>query len=330
MAEKSEARALPANLLRTAPYTAYVAVGSYAVIFGSRRGAWLEAGLLLNEVLNAGLKWALKAVVGKDSQLLRRPRGAADSGIYPQHRPQLSTSSGMPSGHAQTSVFLAVLLSREVLHQHASPCADAGLQGGMPGGAGGEACLALVSAEAPLWSTATVPLCYVWLIALLVIVSRTRLGGPLGLAVRVDGRPVAQHSFLQVVAGGLLGGLLGDAAGNFLDGKAESVWRGFLGVVVVLACILAAAISEVMWGRPLCSCCCESSSGSNSDKVGGSDTERSMELAEFTPKAGSEGGASLGSTGLASSASSSIGEDLESSSGRPPIITVTSRTTLLG
>eukprot|EP00435_Cladocopium_sp_Y103_P007065 s2004_g2.t1 len=101
-AELSDLRLLPSNVMRSLPYTAYIAVGSYAVICWSRAAALLEVCLLTNEILNAA-RW------------LRRPRGAADSGIYPQHFPKLSTSNGMPSGHAQTSTLLATIFTCYVL-----------------------------------------------------------------------------------------------------------------------------------------------------------------------------------------------------------------------
>uniref|UniRef100_A0A7S4USI8 Dolichyldiphosphatase n=1 Tax=Alexandrium monilatum TaxID=311494 RepID=A0A7S4USI8_9DINO len=117
MAERSEVARVPANLMRTMPYTAYVAVGSYAVVCWSRDAAWLELGLLLGEIANAVAKSLLKKVAGPKAGLLRRPEGAADSGIYPQHCPRASSSSGMPSGHSQTSAFLAIVLSHLVVRR---------------------------------------------------------------------------------------------------------------------------------------------------------------------------------------------------------------------
>merc|ERR1719476_1009162 len=96
------------------PYTSYVAVLSYAAIYLSPEAAWLTGGLVLNEVLNAGIKWVLRKLA-PESSMLRRPDGAIDSGIYPQHYPRPSTTSGMPSGHSQTSCFLAVVLTGAVI-----------------------------------------------------------------------------------------------------------------------------------------------------------------------------------------------------------------------
>ncbi|CAJ1400383.1 unnamed protein product [Effrenium voratum] len=91
--ERSDLWLLPSNVMRTMPYTAYIAVGSYAVIFVSADAALLEVCLLTNEILNALFKFLSTRVIGKEALLLRRPRGAADSGIYPQHFPRVSSSS---------------------------------------------------------------------------------------------------------------------------------------------------------------------------------------------------------------------------------------------
>ena len=163
MTEKADASPLLANVCRTMPYTAYVGVSSYAVVFGSWDAAWFFVGLLVNEVMNHLAKAILKKA-GPSSSLLKRPESAADTGIYPQHHPTKSTTSGMPSGHAQTSAFCAVVLTHVV------------------------------------WdSGAAFPLCYIWSVSLLVMVSRTRFGGI--LAVSVGGKRVAQHTVLQVLVG---------------------------------------------------------------------------------------------------------------------------------
>jgi membrane-associated phospholipid phosphatase len=75
-----------------------------------------------------------------------RTRVRASAGIFPTHNPKLSTTSGMPSGHSQTAVFLAV-----VLHAKAKP---------------GKAGLAFLAAMAAA-----------------VLISRTKYGGPLAVAV---------------------------------------------------------------------------------------------------------------------------------------------------
>lgn len=216
---KRDAGGLPANLMRTMPYTSYVAVASYAITFASSRAGWLMLALLLNEVFNAALKKFLTLLVGCEAILLRRPVGAMDSGIYPQHFPTESHTSGMPSGHSQTSAFLATLLTFEVLHPSC----------GSPGEYT-DSC----SEQSSAASTA-LRLCFLWLLALCVMTSRTRFGGV--LSVKVSGRIVAHHTVMQVVVGGCLGVALGFAARNWYDG--QSWWPWFLlavGIVVVTLC----------------------------------------------------------------------------------------------
>lgn len=243
-----DAAALPANLMRTMPYTSYVAIGSYAVLFASEGAAWLEVALIASEILNSGVKKILKAIVGSDSKLLRRPEGAMDSGIYPQHFPRPSTTSGMPSGHSQASTLVAVALTSAVLQQER----------------------ALNITE---WShlasepVVLLQLAYIWLISLLVIISRTRLAGPLG--VKVDGRRIAHHSILQVLVGGLVGVFLGLAAVDWFHGRPWVAW--LISAFSVLFAITLVAVFE----RRACS----SSSDSEFDNKLGSDSDRSTSSA---------------------------------------------------
>lgn len=256
MAEKSEAAAIPANLMRTMPYTAYVAVGSYATIFWSGSAAWLFSALVVGEVFNAGAKSLLKKLAGPKAELLRRPDGAADSGIYPQHFPRASLSSGMPSGHSQTSAFLATVLSRYLLAQR-------GLDGvpwqRCPDRLG--SCAGSLQAEPEL----VVPLCYIWTLAAMVIVSRTRFAGP--LAVRVDGLAVAHHTVLQVIVGAAVGCLLGNAA---FEWHAGGEWLPFLGsVAIVLGGVAMVAGVEAR--------CTGAFDGSGSDQEPSSDSDKSRD-----------------------------------------------------
>lgn len=241
-----ETSSLPANLMRTMPYTSYVAVSSYAVIFMSVEAALLMGGLILNEVLNAGTKWLLRRVSGKDASLLRRPEGAVDSGIYPQHYPRPSTTSGMPSGHSQTAGFLAVVLTSIVQERYST---DAGELGD--------------SADDMVLGrqSALVPILYIWLIALAVMVSRTQFGGP--LAVRVDGRVVAHHTVLQVLVGAATGSLLGLAAVDWHSGRSCLLWLG-------LACVTLSLVATV-------AACGETRTAANAEKSESSDSEWSTE-----------------------------------------------------
>uniref|UniRef100_A0A7S1A038 Phosphatidic acid phosphatase type 2/haloperoxidase domain-containing protein n=1 Tax=Noctiluca scintillans TaxID=2966 RepID=A0A7S1A038_NOCSC len=200
MTEKADASPLLANVCRTMPYTAYVGVSSYAIVFRSLDAASFFVGLLVNEAVNHLAKAILKKA-GPSSSLLKRPEGAADTGIYPQHHPTKSTTSGMPSGHAQTSAFCAVVLTHAV------------------------------------WdSGAAFPLCYIWSVALLVMVSRTRFGGI--LAVSVGGKRVAQHTVLQVLVGAILGCVLGH--GGVLW------WKGGAGYLVCFAVALQALFITIV------------------------------------------------------------------------------------
>jgi len=94
--------------VRTLPYTAYVSVLSYGIVFASSKALGLVGLLVLNEASNHALKFLGKRIL--PLSIVRRPVGAMDTGIYPSHRPKISSTSGMPSGHAQTSWFMATML----------------------------------------------------------------------------------------------------------------------------------------------------------------------------------------------------------------------------
>ncbi|CAK8999265.1 unnamed protein product [Durusdinium trenchii] len=262
--ERSDLQLLPSNVMRSMPYTAYIAVGSYALIFWSQEAALLEALLLSNELLNAFFKKLASKLVGKEARWIKRPRGAADSGIYPQHFPKMSTSSGMPSGHAQTSALLATvftcfleltpgaLQSRFLVPQAVrrewkiqsfrclssknlelwetshlldlQPHMDPDLPG---------------ISTSPLEAKNVVPLVYVWLVALCVMFSRTRFGGP--LAVNIGGRAVVQHSCLQILIGASLGLSLG-ISGFWLYLGQGGWWLGLVVAVLVMSLVIALAL----------------------------------------------------------------------------------------
>ena len=115
MTEKAEASHVLANILRTTPYVAYTAALTVGLVYPESGGLRLFGALVANEGLNHGLKALIVQILGKN-ELTARPKGARDCGIYPQHRPQVSYSSGMPSGHSQTACFLAGMLL-----QHGTP-----------------------------------------------------------------------------------------------------------------------------------------------------------------------------------------------------------------
>lgn len=159
------------------PYTAYCAALAHGIIFGSTEGLLLFVGLLLNEALNHLLKFIVSKIVGKN-EITKRPAGARDTGIYPQHLPKESTSMGMPSGHAQTSTFLATILLQHVfLRSQLGPAAKSRAAS------------------------------FIVIVAALVIISRTKYGGI--LCVHVSGKIVACHTVLQVVVGGMIGAAVG-------------------------------------------------------------------------------------------------------------------------
>lgn len=220
---------MPPNIMRTMPITIYLAVGGYAAAFRSREAAWLELGLLCNELLNFSIKWSLRKIVGPHAELLRRPEGAMDSGLYPQREPKRSTSSGMPSGHSQTVGFLAASISPAVM-AGSQGAADARLVDS----------LQLVDGESPLGPALSLTL--VWFLALVVALSRTQFGGL--LQVQVSGRRVAQHTLLQVTVGLLLGGLLGRAACTWHYGLRWWPW-----VVAALGLLLLVLSAALLWDR---------------------------------------------------------------------------------
>ena len=196
--EKAESFIVLANILRTAPYTvmgagrwegriafsmltrdpplpthpdcaqAYVATLSAGIIFNSRTWLSVFAALIFCEISNHLFKAILKRALGP--AYTARPVGAKDCGIYPQHRPKVSLSSGMPSGHSQTTGFLASLLLKMV--EQRVPAAERAL-----------------------------PTAYVLLFSALVLLSRTRFGGPF-VSVSVDGKIAGCHTVLQVRAQG--------------------------------------------------------------------------------------------------------------------------------
>jgi hypothetical protein len=170
MTEKAEAWRVPSNILRTLPYTAYTATLAHGIVFGHAPSLHLFGALIVNELSNHAAKAALKKAYGKEHPEIRRPDGAMDTGIYPQHRPQLSKSSGMPSGHSQTAWFLATVLSAS---------------------SGGRRSSQL----------------FLFAVAALVTLSRTRHGGMLSIAV--DGEVKACHTVNQVLLGAAIGMLLG-------------------------------------------------------------------------------------------------------------------------
>ena len=184
MTEKAEASRVVANVIRTMPYTAYLSALSYGIVFGSDPAFHLFAALVLNECVNHALKFVIKNAFGKNSEWVRRPDGAADTGIYPQHTPRASTSSGMPSGHAQTAFFLATVLTASATEEAAAAAAGSSRVRGP-------------------WH-----IHFLYGLAVVVALSRTRYGGPY-LSVVVDGSVRACHTPAQVLAGGMLGIMFG-------------------------------------------------------------------------------------------------------------------------
>jgi len=181
--EASDVKPMWANIVRTLPYTAYTSCFVYSVIFESQPAAALTAGLILNEAVNHLEKALLKALF-PDSAILKRPAGAMDTAIFPAHKPKISTTQGMPSGHSQTAWFLATVLADNIFreYQQRSAMGDAGSG-------------ALVSCVARSL--------FVWGGAVLVSASRTSHGGR--FCVSVDGVMRPPHTVLQVVVGGVIG-----------------------------------------------------------------------------------------------------------------------------
>jgi len=124
----------------------------------------------------------VKIVFGVNA-LTRRPLGAKDCGIYPTHHPLPSTTSGMPSGHAQTACFLTTLV---LSHRRSVP----GAHSFGPKGYAGDVLLIVYCAA--------------------ILLSRTKHGGK--LSVCVDGVVPGCHTVLQVAVGAAVGTAAGLAA----------------------------------------------------------------------------------------------------------------------
>lgn len=182
MTEASDASSLLANIFRTFPYTIYIATGSYAACFGSIHAATLFGALLGQEAFNHLAKKTCKLIFGKDNATMKRPPGAMDTGIYPQHQPKTSTTQGMPSGHSQTSWFICTVMIQDILQSSRSGLGQL------------FSCLFAV------------------VVASLVSISRTKHGGK--LCVHVNGVQRPPHTTLQVLVGAVLGIILGFVAYN--------------------------------------------------------------------------------------------------------------------
>lgn len=172
MTEKAESSKVLANILRTTPYTAYLASFTVGLCWPDSQGLRLFCALVANELSNHALKAVVKKQLYPQSPwLTARPPGAKDCGIYPAHYPTESKSSGMPSGHSQTACFLATLL----------------LQLGNPNAIGRMFVIGYTG---------------------MVLLSRTKYGGPY-VSVSVDGKIPGCHTILQVVVGAIIGTVLG-------------------------------------------------------------------------------------------------------------------------
>ena len=183
MTEASDASSLMANVLRTFPYTTYIATGSYAALTGSTDAATLFFALLGQEAFNYLAKKTCKIIFGKDNATMKRPPGAMDTGIYPQHQPKVSTTQGMPSGHSQTSWFICTIMIQSIVQSSRSTIGKL------------LSCL------------------FAMTVASLVTISRTKHGGK--LCVHVNGVQRAPHTVLQVIVGAGLGIVLGLVAYNY-------------------------------------------------------------------------------------------------------------------
>jgi hypothetical protein len=158
------------NVLRTLPYTAYQASFVVGLLWPETQSLRFFVALMLQEGLNHGLKIVIKALL--PARITDRPKGAMDTGIYPSNVPKLSGSSGMPSGHSQTGTFLCYYL----------------LQMAKPAAAG----------QIFIYGTTA-----------LLLLSRTKYGGK-SISAHVEGKEITGcHTVAQVVAGGLLGAVLG-------------------------------------------------------------------------------------------------------------------------
>lgn len=194
-------------------------------MFGSADAAWFLLGQAGNEGVVHALKEVFKVVAGKHHTIVRRPPGAADSGIYPQHFPTASTSSGMPSGHSQMSAFAAAVLSHEVW-------VDAGCE---HRGDQGYVC------DVRPFSAAIASVCFLWLVAICVMTSRTKHGGP--FSVKLYGKVIAQHTCLQVIVGAAFGGCLGEAAAEWHRSRPVHLWLG-TALIVFLLTVLAVKLDS--------------------------------------------------------------------------------------
>ncbi|CAE7256458.1 unnamed protein product, partial [Symbiodinium sp. CCMP2456] len=84
--------------------------------------------------------------------------------------------SGMPSGHAQTSSLLGTILTCYILDLRAAREPET-------------VSMVAVSVHAAMSAHTVCAIAYVWILAAAVMLSRTRLGGP--LRVSVGGRSIA-------------------------------------------------------------------------------------------------------------------------------------------
>lgn len=182
MTEKAESAFVLVNILRTSPYSVYLCALGMGLMYPNSGSINLFYALVVNEAVNHSLKLIVKKVFGKN-KLTARPEGAKDCGIYPQQFPTLSTSSGMPSGHAQTTTFLASVLlqHRNVFH-------------GYP----------IFTSPLSFDSGTT----FIWVFSSLVLISRTKHGGQY-LSPSVGGVVNGCHTVLQVVLGGIIGVFMG-------------------------------------------------------------------------------------------------------------------------
>jgi membrane-associated phospholipid phosphatase len=180
--EKAESTKILANLLRTAPYTFYVASLSCGFVFPDSIGMNLFYALVFCELSNHLMKHVLKRALGVE--YTARPKGAIDCGIYPQHNPRLSLSSGLPSGHSQTAGFLFALMMRHI-NERLEP------------------------------EQQIVPTIFVSLFAFLIVLSRTKYGGPF-ISISVRGKVPGCHTIFQVAMGSIIGIVLGYLAFPFV------------------------------------------------------------------------------------------------------------------
>merc|ERR1711865_47671 len=185
MTEKAESSKVLANVLRTTPYTAYTATFAIGCVFPASECMWLFIALICNELLNHGLK-ALCKKLPIPKEITARPTGAIDCGIYPQHNPTVSLSSGMPSGHSQTACFLAAVLLQHSKGELRAMVFVLGYTG-------------------------------------LVLLSRTKHGGPL-VSISVNGQIPGCHTVPQVLWGAVIGSVLGWYAYPYIFTPTPASW----------------------------------------------------------------------------------------------------------